>query len=586
MLVDVRFVVLCAIVLLAPQTRDTRPAPLTGTAMLGGRLLLSDESNAPVRHARITVTRSDLMVTRSALTGDDGQFTVAELPPGRYTVSATKAGFLRAGYGAAGPGRPGVALALTAGQRVTNLELMMVRGGVITGVVTDPSGRPASAVAVRLLQSRYEGGERVWAPAPATAGSASEVTDDRGEYRFFGLSPGDYIVGAVPPDDSLAAMRTMEGVGVGFVPVFHPGTTHTADARRVTVRAGQEVSGINVPLQYVRTARIDGQIIARDGIPPQSLRITLVPEIALPAIEPSSSASSIVSSLRRQAPVDPDGRFAFAAVPPGRYTIAARAVHRPAPTPGASYASVIGGITTHWAMTDVIVDGSDVSAVTLTMQPGLTVAGHVQLERPAGASPAPEVSRVRVYLYNLSRARSAFGVGSVSATVSPSGEFVAEGVVPGRYRVGASYANDLANGWSMKSAVHDGRDALDSPLEVTPDGNLTGLAITMTRVTQRVSGVLLDVDGKPAPGLTIVLFPGDRALWASTARIRTARSGQDGRYSIDDLRVGDYRIAALTDVIAGDVHDPAFLETLIAASIPLTIRDGERKTVPLKVGSR
>jgi protocatechuate 3,4-dioxygenase beta subunit len=584
MFADVRFTVVCALLLLAPQARDTRPAPLTGTASLAGRVVLSSDSQPPVRHARVVVTRSDLLVTRSALTDDDGEFAVGELPPGRYTVTATKAGLLRAAHGAAGPGRPGMAIALAAGQRVADLQLRMARGGVVTGIVTDPAGRPAPAVAVRLLQSRYEGAERVWAPASTAAGSAIDLTDDRGQYRFFGLMPGEYIVGAMPPDDSLVATRTMEGTTVGFVPVFHPGTTRAAEAARVTVRAGQETGGIDVPLQHVRTARIEGQIIARDGIAPRNLRVAIVPEVATPAIAPGPSASSIVSSLRTQTSVDAEGRFAFASVPPGKYTVAGRAVEPVAPKPGVPYVSVIGGITSRWAMTEVIVDGGNVSGVTLTLQPGLTVSGRVELEHAPGASPMPDASRVRVYLYGLSRARGAFGAGSVSGTVSSSGEFVVEGVVPGRYRVSASYANDIANGWSVKSVLLEGRNTLDLPLEVTPDGNVTGLAITMTRATQRVSGLLLDGTGKPAPGLTIVLFPADRALWASTGRIRTARSGQDGRYVVNDLRAGEYRIAALTDVIPGDVNDPAFLETLIAASIPVAIREGERKMQDLRVG--
>jgi hypothetical protein len=291
-----------------------------------------------------------------------------------------------------------------------------------------------------------------------------------------------------------------------------------------------------------------------------------------------------VASLRRQAPVDAEGRFAFEAVPPGRYTIAGRAVEPVAAKPGATYMSVISGLTSHWAMTDVIVDGSDLSGVALALRPGLTVSGRVQLEPAPGASPPPDVSRVRVYLYDVSRSRGVFGAGAVSGAVSSSGAFEIGGVVPGRYRVSASYANDVGNGWSVKSVMHDGRDALDFPLEVTPDGDVTALAVTLTRATQRVSGLLLDGQGKPAPGLTIVLFPADRALWASTRRIRTARSGQDGRYLVNDIRAGEYRIAALTDVIPGDVNDPAFLETLIAASIPVAIREGERKMQDLRVG--
>src|SRR6185436_14410459 len=70
------------------------------------------------------------------------------------------------------------------------VKITMVRGGVITGTVTDSKGQPVVGVPVQATP-----------PSGASAlgsfmsGMAVE-TDDRGIYRIFGLLPGQYVVTA------------------------------------------------------------------------------------------------------------------------------------------------------------------------------------------------------------------------------------------------------------------------------------------------------------------------------------------------------------------------------------------------------
>src|SRR5579864_7904371 len=54
---------------------------------------VTDASGAVVRKARITVLNESTNAVRDAETNDDGDFTVALLPPGRYRVTAENAGF-------------------------------------------------------------------------------------------------------------------------------------------------------------------------------------------------------------------------------------------------------------------------------------------------------------------------------------------------------------------------------------------------------------------------------------------------------------------------------------------------------------
>jgi uncharacterized protein (DUF2141 family) len=220
---------------LAPQARDPRPAPATGTAVIAGRVVAVDESASPVRRARVTVTSSTMEVTRAVIAADDGSFVVAGLPAGRYTVSASKPGWIRGSSGAVKPGRSGVAIALAAAQRVNDVLVRMAKGGVVTGTVTDENGRPLPGVAVRLMQYRIQEGVRILSPI-ATADS--DLTDDRGEYRMFGLSAGEYAVAAIPPEAGGPPTRSPSGGTVAYVPVYYPGTTVAADARTISVPSG------------------------------------------------------------------------------------------------------------------------------------------------------------------------------------------------------------------------------------------------------------------------------------------------------------------------------------------------------------
>jgi uncharacterized protein (DUF2141 family) len=577
------WLVVLSLVAQGQVSRDSRPLPPTGTASLAGRVMTSDEAPLPVRRARVLVTRTDGAVERSVLTDGEGRFAVTALPAGRYNVSATKAGWLRASFGATRPGRPGTQIALAATQPIADLALTMARGGVITGTVTDQLGRPVRGVLVRLLQFRFERGERILGQASVAAGSTGEVTDDRGEYRLYGLPPGEYAVGAAPADEGHGATRLMGGGTAGYVPVFYPGTTAALDAGRVVVKSGEETSGINLPLQYVRTARIAGTIVGFNDAEAQNLRVTLTPHARVPLSAASGSDFDATTILRQVTPSGPDRRFSFSGVPPGRYAVMARAFERPVPQAGQSYASAISGVTTQWGMADLLVDGTDMSDVVLSLQEGLTVAGRIQLEGAAAMTPVPTLSRIHVSLNHSGGVGAGASVGFPSTYTNASGEFVIKGVVPGKYRLSAAYGGDLASGWSVRTAMDKDRDLMDFPLDLSGGENVTGIAIVMTRAVQRVSGLIQNEDGVPTPGLTVVLFPADRTLWLSGRRTRTARSGQDGRYELSGVPAGEYRIAAVTDMDASETHDPAFLEALLPASIAITLADGERKVQGLRV---
>jgi len=241
----------------------------------------------------------------------------------------------------------------------------------------------------------------------------------------------------------------------------------------------------------------------------------------------------------------------------------------------------------YWAMADVSVDGTPVTGVTLALQPGMNVTGRVEF-RSAMTRPGGEFSRVRLNLVPVATgAGPRVSLGSPSVQVNDKGEFVISGVTPGRFRLSGNApvtAGSPGAPWILSSAVVKGRDILDFPFDVGPGDTITDAVVTFTDATQDVSGSLQDASGRPAPDYTIVVFAADSRYWvAQTRRVRTVRPGTDGKFSITNLPVGDYRIAAVVDVMPNEVNEPAFLEQLVGASVAFQLRLGEKKTQDLKI---
>src|SRR5438477_289200 len=123
----------------------------------------------------------------------------------------------------------------------------------IRGSVLDETGDPIEGVEVFAVRSMFRDGRRQLVPI----GGPFNRTDEAGEYRLRGLAPGTYYVTGLTHETWTVTRDGLKQV-MGYSPTYFPGTTHVSEARRVTVRVGEQVSNADLALVPGRAARLSG----------------------------------------------------------------------------------------------------------------------------------------------------------------------------------------------------------------------------------------------------------------------------------------------------------------------------------------
>jgi hypothetical protein len=592
-----------AVVAQQPPRDAQESLPRAGTATISGAVTTASPVPRSWRPVRVTLTSVDGSVPARTTTCDDaGRFAFQGLPAGRFDLSASRPGFLTSRYGARRPDRAGTPIVLKDGQNFAGVTLRMTRGGAITGIVRDQSGQPVPGLSVTVLRYGYSSltGERTLSQYSS---SGSGLTDDRGVYRAWGLPPGDFVVMAAlvptgrggPPgledmrrltaadvDRAIATANTggsfrnagqsivhpALGPTMNYAPIFYPGTTDITAATTVTLGAGEERGGVDLGMQLLATARIEGAVRLPEGMPPEAIGLTLAASGAQAEL---LGPSARTTSTR----LDRDGRFAFAGVAPGRYTITAKAG---AVSTGRE--SATGTVTQAgwWAMSDVVVAGHDLT-IALDLQPPMTLSGHVRFE---GTSAPPPSAGLRIALVPPGSGGN-LSAGPPGGQVDDQGTFVFTSVTPGTYWPAVLWNVSGASGWAITTSVANGRDALDAPIDIKP-GEHVDWEITYGDRPSELHGTLEDASGRAATDYFVVVFPTDKSRWlAHSRRIRNTRPATDGTFSIVGLPAGEYFVAALTDLEPGEWNDPSFLSSITDASIKITLSEGVKTTQDLRL---
>jgi hypothetical protein len=234
---------------------------------------------------------------------------------------------------------------------------------------------------------------------------------------------------------------------------------------------------------------------------------------------------------------------------------------------------------TLWAVVPVSVADRDIDELTVTLKPGNTVSGRVEFVGAHAAPTSDQIQRLAITLQNAE--------GRVSSPIpatgraTPDGSFRTAGYPAGRYIVAAS---SLAPGWTMRSIMSGGHDVSVEPLELS-GADVTDVVVTFTDRTTTVTGIVSGPTGSSS-GADVLAFPADSMAWKDIGvvarRWRDERAAPTGGFILSGLPPGDYFIVAVPAATA-DARDPRVLERLVESAARITLADGDRKTLTIKM---
>jgi Carboxypeptidase regulatory-like domain len=451
--------------------------------------VLDAGSGEPIRKAMVILRRNPESGA-AAYTDAKGEFHFAELEAGAYALSAEREGYV------AGRKDPPVVVTILPEKTQSDLTVKLVRTGVVSGRVVDADGDPVANASVELLAIK---GERA---------GGSATTNDRGEYRAYGIPPGKYRLVAAA-NSRLAGELSLKLTGAeehSYSWTYYPGTSDARRATTIEVGAGAELQGLDLALVHSRVVRVGGRVTGPANAP-GPFSVILIP------ITSESLGQSRAASVRSAG-----GTFELTGVEPGAYVLSAIGPLKPEP---------------YSASRTIEVGDSDIEGIELALAPPQRISGRVIL---------PEGRRIPAgYVVSLSQRDNRIFPQTV--TVESDGTFHSELLPAGDYIVRAGTtgrADDL-----YLSAIRIGdEDVLAKGL------HLGGAAPAQLEIVLAANGGTLQASvanekGDPIPQAHVTLLP-DPPRRAQRALRGDCATEASGGCSIRGIAPGDYHAFAFT----------------------------------------
>jgi hypothetical protein len=541
----------CAPVCLAqqPPARDNPNPTAAGTAIIRGRVIAAGTERA-LSKVEIRAA-SPTGVSKATLTDGNGRYSISALPAGRYTVSARKLNYVPVNFGERRPLGNGQPIEIADGKTIDRIDFALQRGGVITGRIVDEFGDPLSDVDVMPMRYFFFNGERRLQPTGAGVGT----TNDIGEYRIYGLTPGQYFVSATLRNFNFGSDATDR---TAYQPTYYPGTGNIAEAQRIMVQGGQTISGINMTLLPVTASRVTGIALDANGRPMSGAYVNAFPRYGF-------------NGMPSGGPIRPDGTFTITSLPPGEYSLRASA----------------GPDVT--ASAEVTVNGSDVSDVQLVARVPSTLRGRLVFEQATIPPPLPSAVRINALPFGPGGALMPGNIGG-STVAKQDWTFEIKGGGGAVVRVAAFVQtgptpNPPPNpvGWRVKRVVVGDADITDSGLEWPANSTLDNLVVEMTTRVAEVEATVVDENKTPVRDCVVVMFSPDSQRWVQQSRFfATGRPDAEGVFH-GRVPAGEYLIVAFDDPeqTFGIFADPEILSQLRDRAAPIAASESQKKTIQL-----
>jgi hypothetical protein len=481
-------------------------------------------------------------------TDQSGRFVVPDLDEGSYRLLVTQNGYVRQEYGQrVFPGQ-GTLITLAAGQTFKDIIIQLTETGNAGGRIVDNNGMPAVGVPLQLLKANYnQTGQRVFQQA------ANARTNDRGEYRFYWVTPGRYYVagGNAPANYSFQGFvnNNPNDPVDNYMLTYYPGVTDIARATAIDIKARSEaVLDFVVPKQQLFTIR--GKVV---NPAPAAVKGSLPAVTISLAFQTLTGMSGAFFS--GQPDYDPaTGIFVLRDVLPGSYVLQA----------------VVPPFT---ARLPVEVTNSNLENLVVELHSGVNITGRFI----ADGGNLPPASTLQVQMRLASNGMQNYAVGtSPTSQAAADGSFSIPGVLQGDYRIVSNPSQDFY----VKELRYNRLDALTNPVSICCNSDSATIEVVISRNVGQIDGVIVDDRMQPVPGVQAVLIPDARQR---TELYKTATTDQTGNFVMRGLTPGSYKLFAWEGLENYGYFDSDVMRRAEALGKPVHVGESSKLVVEGKI---
>lgn len=443
---------------------------------------------------------------RKATTDQEGFYRIADVAPGNYEVQPSAPALVPTDLKES-RGKP---VLVGEDEDVENINFSLVRGGVITGKVTDADGRPVIQQQVNIF--RVEVFEQQGQQRQIFSAGAGQ-TDDRGIYRVFGLMPGRYKVGAGRGEDQFTP--GFSSVRSTYKQVFHPDVSDPAKATVIEVGEGTEAKDVDITLgRSLQTYAVAGRLVDEKGLP--------VPNIRLGLQRSTAQRTEYVNALLT---TNSQGDFVAEGLIPGKYGVYLF------PNQGS-------GMRVDSTTFDII--DQDLSGLTFKLMQGASLSGVVVFETDNKAALA-KLSELQLRTFVVNPTGGGGMGSSATSPIAPDGSFLLSGLPGGtaQIMIGALGNPFPPKGFNIARIERDGV-ASARGVEIKDGEQVTGLRVVVAYGNATLRGVVTFENGELPPGGRIFVRlakPGE-----NLSNMRPPQVDARGHFLVEGLAAGAYEV--------------------------------------------
>jgi hypothetical protein len=447
----------------------------------------------------------------STKTDQYGHFQLNKLPSDRYCIVPFAPAYIASEQIEAE--RKGKIVSLVEGETIEGFDFALIRGGVITGRITDEDGQPLTGETVTLFQLDSKGQKRPLYYFQLYALYEFSTSDDQGIYRIFGLPPGRYLV-------SVGEATDQGGNKLGSSRyhslTFYPGVTDESKAGIVELAAGVQATGIDIALgNKLKAYSASGRVIDADTGKP-------VPNAQFGYGILHEGGGSFSSGLS----TDAKGNFQLDGLLPGAFYVMA--------LPKAE-SGLYGN------MASFQIKDQNITGLEIKISLGSSISGVLAIEGTNDPEVIARLSRLKL-LASVSSPDIIRGASmSRTSEVSADGGFHIAGLHPGKATM-FIVGNPDSKGFFLARMERGGVEYTNG-IEVGPGEHVNGVRVIMGYASGRIRGQVKIQGGK---------LPSDAKISISVRRVdgpdissyRNIEVDPNGRFLIEALITGEYEISA------------------------------------------